>query len=157
MHGCVCFMSKIYQFNPRWTDSRREGDWGITTTSRLSGICPVSGKQDSSRVDQRGAMCSPRDVSWNAHKGSRVKGSKWRIMCVKEFSISRWWQRDQYQHGDICHWQQTWMRSWLIHHVNQELHAQMMNAKWELTPVCQLQRCLDYLNFWHHVTPNLPI
>ena len=71
--------------------------------NRLSGAHPASGKQDSSRVDQWGATCSPMDIRQNVHVGSRAKGSKWRIMSLKEFIVSGQWQRDQYPSGDVCH------------------------------------------------------
>ena len=34
-------------------------------------------------------MWFPRDISQNIHIGPKVEGSKWRIMCVKEFNVSR--------------------------------------------------------------------
>ena len=81
---------KMYQFHPRWTNSRKEWEWRIPTMSRLPGTRPVSGKQDSSRVDQREATCSPMDLGWNVHVGSRVRGSKWRIRSVIKFNVSVW-------------------------------------------------------------------
>ena len=47
VHGCTLYMNKMYQFHPKWTNSKREWDWGTVTKSRLSGICPVPGKQGS--------------------------------------------------------------------------------------------------------------
>ena len=108
-------MSKMYHFHPGQTYSRREWDWGITTTSRLPGAHPVSGKQHSSRVDQWEAMCFPMDISQNVHAGSRVKGSKWRIMSTNEFSVRVWQPRNQCQPIDASYQQHTWMRSQLLY------------------------------------------
>ena len=96
--GVQTIWARCTSFHPRWANSRREWDWGIATMSRLSCTCPASGKQDSSRVDQWEATCSPMDVGWNIHARSRVKGSKWRIVSVKEFNICLWQQRDKHQH-----------------------------------------------------------
>ena len=58
-----------------------------------------------------GKLCA---LPWTS-AGTSIQDQGWKVV-VKEFIVSRWWQRNWYQPIDTCHWQQTW-ESWPIHHL----------------------------------------